>query len=299
MDWFVKKISEDPLNANLHLQYALEASKKGMAYLAYAELKTADYLGADRREIESHIKMFRAATPKQEYMNHNQYFRFFSLSSEIISRGNKSSKSKLSILDIGGGQGELASFIPECSYCLVEPTINGISGTDLPFPDGSFDYVVSCHVLEHIPMDKRRLFLDQLLSKSLQGVMLLNPFYIEGTYIDERLRLFIEITGAPWAREHLECTLPRLEDILNYAKEKGLCVSVKPNGNITTAAALVFMDYFASKAGMQKQLSIVNHFFNTKYIDILDSADYPVAYLVYIGFPETEEKIEQGTSSHF
>jgi 2-polyprenyl-3-methyl-5-hydroxy-6-metoxy-1,4-benzoquinol methylase len=57
----------------------------------------------------------------------------------------------IKVLDVGGGHGQLASFLPEASYCLAEPSVNGISGADLPFADRSFDYVVSCHVLEQIP----------------------------------------------------------------------------------------------------------------------------------------------------
>jgi hypothetical protein len=186
--FFVDTIARDPLNATLHLKYAIEASKKGMAYLAYAELRTAEYLDADLKEVQKLMHAFRAALPNPEYMNHNQWFRLFSLSSEISRRANKS---KLSILDVGAGQGELASFIPEGAYCLAEPGINGISGTDLPFPDRSFDYVVSCHVLEHIPAANRKIFLDQLLSKSKQGVILLNPFYVEGIHADDRLKLII------------------------------------------------------------------------------------------------------------
>src|SRR6266508_2057678 len=44
-------IAKDPLNATLHLQYAAGALKNNKAYLAYAELKTAEYLGATRADV--------------------------------------------------------------------------------------------------------------------------------------------------------------------------------------------------------------------------------------------------------
>lgn len=278
----VEALARDPLNASLHLQLAIDASKAGWGYLAYAELKTAQYLGADRRTVEGLLAAFRQALPDSIGMNHNQYFRFITLSSEIIHRAGRTD---LSILDVGGGDGRLASFIPDASYCLAEPSINGISGTDLPFPDRSFDYVVSCHVLEHIPADKRTLFLDQLLSKSRRGIILLNPFHVEGTHVDERLKLVIEITGAQWAREHLDCTLPNVDEVRRYASDRGLEIDVKPNGTLTTTMAFVFLDYFASKSGRDEDWRKVNTFFNEKYIGILDSPQYPNAYLIYLGWP--------------
>lgn len=282
-DGFVEKIAEDPLNANLHLRYAVHASKRGRPYLAYAELKTAEYLGAGREQVAKHAAAFRNALPDLKYMNHNQYFRFISLSSEILTRRGKA---ELSVLDVGGGQGELASFIPDVSYCLAEPTVNGISGTNLPFPDHSFDYVVSCHVLEHIPCDERETFLDQLLSKSRRGVILLNPFHVDGIHVEERLRLFIEITGAQWAQEHLDFILPRVDDIKDYAVSRGLQFFAKPYGTMTTTTAFVFIDYFAAKSGFYDDWQKVNAFFNQKYTEILNSAEYPTAYLIYLGWPE-------------
>jgi hypothetical protein len=81
-----------------------------------------------------------------------------------------------SLLDVGGGEGVLSLFLPQVQYVLVEPTINGISGTELPFEDKSFDIVVSCHVLEHVPPTERFQFLGQLCTKARRHVLLLNPF---------------------------------------------------------------------------------------------------------------------------
>lgn len=220
--------------------------------------------------------------PNLNYMNHNQYYRFTSLADELRERSGKTS---ISILDVGGGQGQLASFLPDSfTYCLAEPSVNGISGTSLPFPDRGFDYVVSCHVLEHIPVDERREFLDQLLFKSRHGVLLLNPFHVEGSHVFERLKLIFEVTGAEWAKEHLDCTLPKIEEIYDYATERGLNFSRKPNGTLTTSMAFVFMDYFFGIGkGHSEEWRKINVFFNQKYADILDSDKYPTAYLIYLG----------------
>lgn len=279
---FLYGISNDPLNARLHSQYALDVSKKGNTFLAYAEHKTAEYLGEDQRQIDKHKVPFRIDVPELKYMNHNQYFRFKSLADEIISRASKAS---ISILDVGGGQGQLATFLPDnFTYCLAEPEVNGISGTSLPFPDNSFDYVVSCHVLEHIPENERSVFLDQLLSKSRQGVILLNPFHVEGSNVRDRLKLVIEITGAQWAKEHLNCSLPTVNEIQAYATERELQFCAKPNGTLTTSMAFVFMDYFyGDTKGHSDDWKKINAFFNQKFADILDSDNHPTAYLIYLG----------------
>ncbi|VGO21029.1 class I SAM-dependent methyltransferase [Pontiella sulfatireligans] len=281
---FLNKIGKDNLDAKNHLDHAFSASRRRRPYLAYAELKTAEYLGADQKQVEKYKAIYRRALPDPKLMSHNQYFRFKTLASEIMER---SSSDKVSVLDVGGGEGGLAAFLPEnASYCLADPNFNGISGENLPFTDHSFDHVISCHVLEHIPMNERYLFLDQLLSKSRSGVILLNPFHAEGTQDSARLKFIIKLTGVEWAKEHLECTLPRIEDLQEYASDRGLDICVTPNGTMATTTAFVFLDYFASKSGLKNDWKEVNAFFNEKYSDILDSPEYPTAYLVYLGHPK-------------
>lgn len=215
-------------------------------------------------------------------MNHNLYYRFTTLAQELKSI---STTKEFSVLDVGGGEGQLAAFIPEASYCLAEPTINGISGIDLPFAEHSFDYVVSCHALEHIPVKDRSGFLDQLLSKSRKGVILLNPFNFvtKDNSAEAAEQIILDITDAPWAKEHLECTLPKLEDVKVYAKDNGLKLTIKPSSTMTTSMACVFMDYFANKAGLRAELGEVHEFFNTNFKGILDNNEHPTVYIVIFG----------------
>ena len=60
----IEALTKDPLNENLHLKYADYASRAVNYYLAYAELKTAEALGAERNTVEGKLSnsdnLFRA-----------------------------------------------------------------------------------------------------------------------------------------------------------------------------------------------------------------------------------------------
>ena len=62
-----------------------------------------------------------------------------------------------------------------------------------------------------------------------------------------RLKLFIGVTGAQWAKERLDCCtlLPNVDDIESYAHDKGLQISSSPNENVDGLDGIFFIDYFA------------------------------------------------------
>jgi len=209
--------------------------------------------------------------------NHNHYYRMKTLADHLF---GLFPRSNFSVLDVGGGEGALALFVPEASYVLAEPSINGISGTALPFPERSFDVVVACHVLEHVPQAERPQFLDQLCSKARKYVLLLNPFHDPDGHVEKRLRLIVELTNAQWAREHLDLHLPTLDEVIQFAHERQYGCRTLPNGSLTTSVAMLLVEHYAALAGRRAELEKIKKLYNCHFFEWLTNPQFPTAQLV-------------------
>ena len=172
-------------------------------------------------------------------------------------------------------------FLPKANYALAEPTVNGLYGNRDSFPEQTFDIVVSCHVLEHIPEDSKNDFLEGLTSLAKKMVILLGPVAdVEpGQAMTE---LTYEITKAPWAKEHLDCYLPRLENLARFAEHHGLHYSATPNSHRASVYWMVFAEHYARMAGKSAEFAQIAHFANNYLTETLTSATMPNDYLVIL-----------------
>ncbi len=279
-------IQAEPLDPARHAQLGDLAAAHGQPFLAYAAWKTAQALGDRSPHAAQRCAALREACPDLLSLNHNLYYRMHRLRRAI-----ESGPGPLDVLDVGGGQGHLAAFLPpQTRYALVEPVSNGLSGIDLPFAPRTFDLVVACHVLEHVPIPDRGAFLDQLASRAKSALLLLNPFHIEETRVRDRLQLVIDITDASWAKEHLDCSLPHLSDVQQLAAERGWSAKAEAVGSSGMTLSQVFLDHFAGQSGAASEVERVHRFFNEHYLDLVDSERAPSAYLVTLGWaPEAQD----------
>lgn len=272
------KLAADPTNPALHRSFAEYLLSRGRLMAAFAELRTAKHLGMRGAEIDNAIRDVSSRLPPVEAINHNRYYRLKTLADEIIAQARSRTAS---VLDVGGGDGALAQFIPlEFEYCLAEPKTNGISGERLPFAAQSFDVVTSCHVLEHVPADVRPQFLDMLLATARSSVVLLNPFANPRLDATERMEMLWDITRAPWVHEHRDCGLPTAVELEDFARQRGLEIEIKPNGSIATSVAIVLMEHYAKQAGRGGELQRINQHFNQLPLEVFDSRDFPNALIV-------------------
>jgi hypothetical protein len=274
-------LATEPANAAAHFELGDAYARAGAWIPAIAQYRSALALGARHPEaICQRISrsMEIAGRIPAAAGSHNGHFRIQWLARHI--RGLFPGGG-YSLLDAGGGDGRLATVLPEVEYVLAEPATNGIFVTPQLSFNRKFDCVVCCHVLEHIPIEMRDTFLDALCGMANQYVLLLNPVADSHTDLRRWQELIFEITGETWAKEHIDCVMPRLEDITGYAERRGYSYRVKPNGSKVLSLAIVFMDHYA-RFGKPAEVAKINQMFNSLALDDLDHAAWPNAFLVEI-----------------
>jgi hypothetical protein len=192
------------------------------------------------------------------------------------------------VLDVGGGEGQLCLFLPNAQYVLVEPTINGISITaqQSVFPEKFFNIVVACHVLEHIPEVEKDDFLDVLCSLAKNRVILLGPVE-DDEYGAQADALIYRITQVSWAAEHLNCKLPTLDMLREFASTRDFECKVTPNGDRAAVFWMVFADHYANVAGKTNELRDIVQYSNRDLNDALSNPNQPNDFFVEFCFDES------------
>ncbi|MCC6548117.1 methyltransferase domain-containing protein [Candidatus Sumerlaeota bacterium] len=150
--------------------------------------------------------------------------RFRAVAQLLHRHGQTISATRPRLLDVGGYPGtfarEFTTAYPRWQAITLDqpkenlPQYVSASGSKIPFPDGSFDAVVSIDTFEHVPPAERELFLSELCRVSGGVVILAAPFHHDSVATVEQLldtthqKLFN--VPHPWLHEHVQNGLPQL-----------------------------------------------------------------------------------------
>jgi len=154
---------------------------------------------------------------------------------------------RLRVLDVGDTAGHLRTFDPDLDVVGIDVQLEAkrlpgtpvalADGTRLPFPDGSFDAVVSSDVLEHVAPPRRTAFLSELRRVSRDLVVVAAPFDTAGVAgVEELVRRYALIAlgdEQPQLEEHRLFGLPDLDAAIADLRHGGAEVATTGAGNLS------------------------------------------------------------------
>jgi glycosyltransferase involved in cell wall biosynthesis len=192
---------------------------------------------------------------------------------------NRKNAARLKVLDVGGRGNILKNFLQNDDVYYLDPCVdvsdkNHIMGDGccMPLKNGSFHWVVSADVFEHISAEKRIQFLDENLRVAHDGVILAAPFYAKEVVraeanVNEINKLLTEGQEHKWLAEHMKNGLPLEKDIEQYLMRRQFEYQKLSNNalvfwEILTGASLIANN--SPYEEIKNELDAFNYFYNTQ-----------------------------------
>jgi hypothetical protein len=236
---------------------------------------------------------------KQIGMPFDQHQRY-KIVADALDRLREDSEA-LEVLDVGGGEGIILNFLPGDRVTILDQTeVEGVpnfvvgDATALPFEEGSFDYVTSLDVYEHIGTGAREKYLAELRRVARRGVLLAAPFDSEEVRGAEKLanefHRTVHLQENVWLGEHEQNGLPDLDWTRAYLERQGDEVYVLPNGYLPHWLAMISLFFYEARLEGDSRLLLdqLNSFYN-EFMYEYDNSEPSYRHLV-VALKEAPEK---------
>jgi ubiquinone/menaquinone biosynthesis C-methylase UbiE len=205
------------------------------------------------------------------------------------------SGSGLRVLDVGGffrlmtGQVAfpIALFLPDDQTVTIDlvhhalserdPSSRGRryvegSGVRLPFADASFDLVISCDTLEHVPPAQRPAFVRELVRVSADGLVLAAPFFEAATRQAEEqvFEYILQQFGhaQPQLAEHRENGLPDKGNMRAWLAALGMAFVEFPSGYLVNWTTMMQLkSHLFARPDLKQFHARVDRYYNLNLFD--------------------------------
>lgn len=144
--------------------------------------------------------------------------------------------------------------------------------TNMDFPDDEYDVIVALDVFEHIPVEKRNQFIDELYRVSSQVCIITAPFHSQQS-IDAESRVnsvykSLFKKNFIWLEEHMDNGLPNKDSLKEYLELKNIRYMMIGHGRISIWEKLMGIHFFAAK---NPELAVyrqeIDRFYNSYIFD--------------------------------
>jgi len=221
-------------------------------------------------------RMCRSADGLEGDLTFDLYGRFAAIRAAIAA--NRTAGQTFSVLDVGGRGNLTRRFLPEDRVLFLDPNVESSDenfiegdGCAIPAANGSFDWVVSTDVFEHVPQERRSLFLAEQLRTARLGVILIAPFFTPAVRqaeinVNENFRVLNDGRDHPWLREHIQNGLPDAALFESCLRERGLAFHASGNNCLRLWQLLIGIEFLVASTcddGARSALREFNLYYNT------------------------------------
>lgn len=235
------------------------------------------------------LRNLSPSIPKRIKRFDPSYVTRYVIVTELIKQAVKREDlNKQTVLDVGGYDGAIRDLLPDTQITILDVQDDKklkdyvkVDSTKLPFKDGSFDFVVSCDTLEHIPPQLRDEFISEMVRVSRKNVFIGAPFgTVEVENTEESSNAFYDgMTKQDyvWLKEHKEYVLPKKEWLEGLLKELKVNYKTIEHTSLELWGHMLRNNFFlpGNIGAVNKKVAANLSAFNQYYLDNFAFEDFP------------------------